>query len=251
MKSKWRGIVSIALFIVVWEIAVRYHWVETYALASPTMVGTQIIHLFATGELQRHILASMSRIFFGYGIALVTGVVFGVLMGWFKVIDEFVDPIVEIFRPVSPLAILPLAILWLGIGQASKVFVVAYACVFPIMLNTYAGVRSVPQSSIEAARIMGAAPDEMLRKVVFYHSLPLIMTGARISFAVALIVIIAAEMVAANSGLGYMILTAQQTFHTTDLFAGIVTIATIGFLGDRLLRLLRTLLCPWYVETKH
>jgi len=250
MSSKIRGLLSIIGLLVVWEAAVRFHFVEAFALTSPTMIVQDMAHLIATGELQRHIAASMTRILAGYSVALVAGVFVGVLMGWFKLLDDFIDPIVEVFRPVSPLAILPLAILWLGIGQASKVFVVAYGCVFPIMLNTYAGVRSVPRSTIEAARIMGARPDEMLRKVVLPHSLPLIMTGARISFAVSLIVIIAAEMVAADTGLGYMILTAQQTFHTSDLFAGIVTIAIIGFVGDRLLRLLRARLCPWYVESE-
>jgi NitT/TauT family transport system permease protein len=250
MNSKLRGLLSIIGLLIVWEAAVRLHVVETFALSSPTVIVKEMAHLIATGELQRHIAASMTRILAGYSVALVVGVFVGLLMGWFKLLDDFIDPIVEVFRPVSPLAILPLAILWLGIGQTSKVFVVAYGCVFPIMLNTYAGVRSVPRSTIEAARIMGARPDEMLRKVVLPHSLPLIMTGARISFAVSLIVIIAAEMVAADTGLGYMILTAQQTFHTSDLFAGIVTIAIIGFVGDRLLRLLRTRLCPWYVESE-
>jgi NitT/TauT family transport system permease protein len=250
MNSRFRGAVSIILFLAIWEAAVRLQLVQTFTLSSPTMIVADIGHLLATGELQKNIAASMTRILIGYSLALLLGGTIGIVMGWFRVIDDFVDPIIEMFRPVSPLAILPLAILWLGIGEQSKIFIVTYACIFPIMLNTYAGVRGVPRSTIEAARILGAQPDEMLRKVALHLSLPLIMTGARISFAVALIVIIAAEMVAADSGLGYMILTAQQTFHTTDLFAGIVTIALIGFIGDRFLRLLRSWLCPWYVETE-
>jgi NitT/TauT family transport system permease protein len=153
-------------------------------------------------------------------------------------------------RPVSPLAILPLAILWLGIGQASKIFVIWYGCVFPILLNTYAAVRGVPRSTVEAARTLGARTDEVLRWVVVNHSIPMMLTGARISFAVGMIVIIAAEMVAAEAGLGYMILTAQQTFRTPDLYVGIVTIALIGFCGDRIIRLTRARLCPWHVENE-
>jgi ABC-type nitrate/sulfonate/bicarbonate transport system permease component len=191
----------------------------------------------------------MSRVVAGYLLALVSGVVLGGLMGWFRWFDDIVDPLIELFRPVSPLALLPLAILWLGIGQASKIFVIWYGCLFPILLNTYAGVRSAPSSNIEAAQTLGANSGEMLRHVVFFNSLPLIMTGARISFAVGMIVIIASEMVAADQGLGYMILTAQQTFRTTELYVGIVTIALIGFAGDRLLRALRAKLCPWYVES--
>jgi ABC-type nitrate/sulfonate/bicarbonate transport system permease component len=161
-----------------------------------------------------------------------------------------VDPIVELVRPVSPLALLPLSILWLGIGQASKIFTIWYGCVFPILINTYSGVRSVPQSSVEATKIMGAAPDEMLCRVVFFHSLPMVLTGARISFAVGMIVIVAAEMVASQSGLGYMILTAQQTFQTPQLFVGIVTIAIIGFIGDRVLRSIRGWVCPWINDSR-
>lgn len=250
MTSQVRAFISIMLFLIIWEAAVRFHLVQTFVLASPTMTISDMLRLLSTGELQRNVIASMTRIAMGYSLALLLGVLIGVVMGWFRAVDDFVDPIIEMFRPVSPLAILPLAILWFGIGEEAKIFIVTYACIFPIMINTYAGVRSVPRSNVEAAKILGAQPDEMLCKVALQHSLPLIITGARISFAVALIVIIAAEMVAADSGLGYMILTAQQTFHTTDLFAGIVTIAIIGFLGDRLLRLLRAWLCPWYVETE-
>ena len=250
MTSKTRGLISIVVLLVVWEAVVRFHLVQAFALSSPTTIIEQMVHLTATGELPRNVAASMVRIIAGYSMSLVFGAVIGILMGSFKILDDFMDPVIEVFRPVSPLAILPLAILWLGIGQTSKIFVVAYGCIFPIMLNTYAGVRSVPRSTIEAAKILGAQRDEMLLKVVLPHSLPLIMTGARISFAVSLIVIIAAEMVAADTGLGYMILTAQQTFHTPDLFVGIVTIAVIGFTGDRLLRLLRVKLCPWYIESE-
>ncbi len=250
MTARVRGFISIGSFLLIWEAAVRLQFVPTFTLAAPSAIMLNIVRLLGTGELQTHVAASMTRIVFGYSIALILGVVIGIIMGWFRTIDDYVDPIIEIFRPISPLAILPLAILWFGIGQASKLFIIAYACIFPIMLNTYAGVRSVPKSSIEAARIFGAQADEILLRVVLNHSLPLIMTGARISFAVALIVIIAAEMVAADTGLGYMILTAQQTFHTVDLFAGIVTIAVIGLIGDRILRMARTWLCPWYAETE-
>jgi len=207
-----------------------------------------MLELMGTGVLPGHIAASMTRVFSGYVVALVTGVVLGALMGWFRWFDDIVDPIVELFRPVSPLAILPLAILWLGIGQTSKIFVVWYGCFFPILLNTYAGVRSVPKSLVEAASTLGATSPEMMRHVVFFHSLPMIMTGARISLAVGMIVIIASEMVAADRGLGFMILTAQQTFSTIELYVGIVTIAMIGFAGDRVLRVLRKRLCAWHIE---
>jgi ABC-type nitrate/sulfonate/bicarbonate transport system permease component len=248
MTSATRRLASVVGLLVIWELSVQLGLAPKFLLAPPSAIVVEIWRLTSSGALLQHIGASMGRMLGGYALALVTGVVLGGLMGWFRWLDDIVDPIVELVRPVSPLAILPLAILWLGIGQGSKIFVIWYGCFFPILLNTYSGVRGVPKSTVEAARILGADADELLRRVVFYHALPLIMTGARISFAVGMIVIIAAEMVAADKGLGYMILTAQQTFQTPELYAGIVTIAVIGFLGDRAIRVIRTRLCPWHVE---
>lgn len=248
MTSRTRRLVSVATLLLVWEAVVRAGLVPSFLLPAPTTVAVEMYELLRDGRLPADIAVSMTRMLSGYFIALASGVLLGGFMGWFRWLDDFMDPLIELVRPVSPLAILPLAILWLGIGQASKIFVIWYGCFFPILLNTYAGVRSVPKSTVEAARILGATSDETLRRVVFFHSLPPILTGARISFAVGMIVIIAAEMIAADRGLGYMILTAQQDFQTADLYAGIVTIAAIGFVGDRLIRWLRRRICPWYVE---
>lgn len=250
MISSVRRIAVVIVLLIVWELSVRLQLVSGFVLAAPSTIVDNAIRLLASGELLVHIRASMSRMLAGFFLALVSGVIVGGLMGWFRWLDDLFDPLVELVRPVSPLAILPLAILWLGIGQASKVFVIWYGCFFPILLNTYAAVRGVPRSTVEAARTLGAQTDEMLRWVVFNHSIPLVMTGARISFAVGMIVIIAAEMVAADAGLGYMILTAQQTFRTADLYVGIVTIALIGFAGDRVIRFARARLCPWHVENE-
>jgi NitT/TauT family transport system permease protein len=248
MTSGMRRATSVITLLLVWEAAVRAGLAPSFLLSAPSAIALEIYRLTLTGSLPQNVAASMTRVLTGYFLAMASGILLGGLMGWFRVLDDFVDPLVELVRPVSPLAILPLAILWLGIGQASKIFVIWYACVFPILLNTYAGVRGVPKSSVEAARTLGAASDEILCRVVFFHSLPAILTGARISFAVGMIVIIAAEMVAADRGLGYMILTAQQNFQTPELYAGIVTIAALGFIGDRIIRGLRARICPWYVE---
>ena len=239
---------SILTFLFVWETSVHFGFVKPFLVSAPSSILREMYDMTLSGVLPGHIAASMKRVLTGYVIALGTGIILGGLMGWFRWLDDLLDPLVELFRPVSPLAILPLAILWLGIGETSKIFIVWYACVFPVLLNTYAGVRSVSKSSVEAALTLGADSDEMLRRVIFFNSLPMAMTGARISFSVAMIVIIASEIIASSEGLGYLILTAQQTFHTEELYVGIVTIAIIGFVGDRILRGVRQILCPWYVE---
>eukprot|EP01037_Dinobryon_pediforme_P042605 gene42605-53090_t len=195
-------------------MSVRFGLVKPFLVSAPSSILREMIDMTLSGVLPGHIAASMKRVLTGYLIALGTGIVLGGLMGWFRWLDDVLDPLVELFRPVSPLAILPLAILWLGIGETSKIFIVWYACFFPVLLNTYAGVRGVSKSSVEAALTLGASSDEMLRRVVFYNCLPLAMTGARISFSVGMIVIIASDIIASSQGLGYLILTAQQTFHT-------------------------------------
>lgn len=249
MTRRFRRAGSVLLFLFLWEAVCWLGWVPRFLVVPPTGIAVELARMAASGELFVHIAVSMTRVLAGYGLALVSGIAFGLLMGWYRAVDDVVDPLVELVRPVSPLAILPLAILWFGIGQASKIFVIWYGCFFPILLNAYTGVRSVPRPAIEAARTLGADADELLRRVILNHSIPLILTGARISFAVGMIVMVASEMINADRGLGYLILTAQQTFKTAELYVGIVTIALLGFIGDRFIRWLRTKLCPWYVET--
>ena len=205
MNSHIRRLVSVAIFLTVWELSVKTGLTSSFLLSPPSTIVVHLYELVVNGTLLVNIQASMGRLLVGYFLALASGVLLGGLMGWYRWIEDIIDPIVELMRPVSPLAILPLTILWLGIGQTSKIFVIWYACFFPILLNTYAGARSVPRSTVEAAQILGVSADEMFCRVLFHHSLPAILTGARISFAVGMIVIIAAEMVAADRGLGYMI----------------------------------------------
>lgn len=249
MTRQYRRVTSVLCFLLLWEIASRIELVPKFLLVPPSVIAVALWGMLRDGTLLSHIGASMARVLAGYALALVSGVVIGLLMGWYRFIDDVVDPLVELVRPISPLAILPLAILWFGIGEPSKYFVIWYGCFFPILLNAYTGVRSVPRSTIEAAKTLGAQSAELLAKVILNHSLPLMLTGARISFAVGMIVMVAAEMINADRGLGYMILTAQQTFRTSELYVGIVTIAVIGYAGDRVIRWTKEVLCPWYVET--
>jgi NitT/TauT family transport system permease protein len=249
MNDRLIRIASVCTFLLLWEAVSRAEVVPKFLLVPPSVVATSLMSMLGDGTLMPNILASMGRVLVGYGLAVVAGITLGMLMGWFSVVDSVLDPIVELVRPVSPLAILPLSMLWFGIGEPSKYFVICYGCFFPILINTFVGVRGIPKSTVEAARTLGANTWELLVKVILKSGLPMMLAGARISFAVGMIVMVAAEMINADRGLGYMILTAQQTFNTINLYVGIVTIAIIGFIGDRVIRLLRKLLCPWYVES--
>ena len=245
-----RKLLSPLLLLVIWEIASRYHILNPLVAPPPSSVAVDIFAMIKSGALLTTLAATFQRIIIGFLIAAVVSIAIGTLMARVRLIEDVVDPVVELIRPVSPLAIFPLAILWFGIGDASKVFLIALSCSFPIILNTYAGVRSIDVSYIRAARSLGATPAEVITKVVVPGSLPHVFTGIRIAWGIALIVIIASEMIGATEGLGYMVLQAQQTFRVERVFAGIVIIGVIGFATDQGLRALRRKLLPWYREAQ-
>lgn len=246
MKAKF---ISPLVLLALWEIAVRSGWLDSRLIAPPSVIFVKLWQLARSGELGTALSLSLLRVIAGFLIATVLGVALGACMARLRSVEIAFDPLVELFRPVSPLALFPLFILWFGIGEASKIFIVAFACIFPIILNTYAGVRSIDANLFRASRSLGAGPWEIMRTVVLPGSLPQIFTGLRIGWGIALIVIIAAEMIGASAGIGYMVLDAQQTFRIPRVFAGIIVIGGLGFLTDLGFRWLRRRLLPWYRET--
>jgi NitT/TauT family transport system permease protein len=239
-------ILSPLALLLVWELAGRSGLVNTQILPPPSRALADLAHLIASGELLKAISASLYRIVCGFAIAVVVGITLGATMARSRLFDLLLDPLVELLRPISPLAIFPLALLWFGIGDASKVFIIALAASFPVILNTYAGVRGIEPNLFRAAQSMGASPLEIFTSIVLPGSLPQIFTGVRLAWGISLIVIIAAEMVGASVGIGYMVLEAQQTFRTERVFAGIIVIGLFGFLTDLGFRRLRRLILPWY-----
>lgn len=213
-------------------------------------VFLEIWRLFVGGSLVTDIAASFRRVVIGVLIAVAGSVVIGCLMARSRTAEALFDPLVELIRPVSPLAMFPLALLWFGIGDASKVFLIALACSFPVILNMYAGVRSIDPALILAARSLGATSWEIFSRVAWRASLPHIFTGVRLAWGIALIVIIASEMIGSVSGLGYMVLIAQQTFRVERVFAGIIVIGVLGFATDQCLRALHRRLLPWHPDMR-
>ncbi|HEX7075673.1 MAG TPA: ABC transporter permease [Hyphomicrobiaceae bacterium] len=238
------------MLLVIWEAASRLGFVNQHILPAPSAIAATLFELIWSLELLHHLAASMYRIFTGFAIAVVSSVVLGLLMARFHLIEMVFDPLVELLRPVSPLAIFPVAILWFGIGDASKIFLVALACSFPIILNTYAGVRAIDVNYIRAARSLGANGWEIIYKVIWVSCLPHVFTGLRISWGISLIVIVAAEMIGSDSGIGYLILDAQQTFRIERVYAGVFVIGVVGFATDQIFRYLRRALLPWHREMR-
>jgi ABC-type nitrate/sulfonate/bicarbonate transport system permease component len=245
-----KRLISPLVVLLVWEIIARAGWVNPFLVPAPSTVLVALGNMLWSAELLVNLYVSLKRIIAGFAIAVVVSVLIGILMARITVVELLFDPLVELIRPVSPLAILPLAILWFGIGEASKIFLVALACAFPIILNTYAGVRSIDVNYVRAARSLGASNGEVLRRIVLPGCMPQTFTGIRIAWGIALIVIIAAEMIGGQSGIGYMILDAQQTFRVERVFAGIIAIGVLGVLTDLGFRYVRSHALPWHREVR-
>jgi len=233
-----------------WELLARFGLINTLLLPPPSKAFADLMVLVSSGYLWKALYASLFRVVCGFAFAVTVGVILGMAMARIRPINDFFDPLVELLRPISALALFPLAILWFGIGDGSKIFVIAFAASFPVILNTFAGARSIDTNLIRASRSLGATEFEIFRGVVLPASLPYIFTGVRLACGVSLIVIIAAEMIGATVGMGYMVLEAQQTFRTERVFAGIFVIGLIGFATDLGFRRLRRWLLPWYRETE-
>ncbi|CAM5372646.1 ABC transporter permease [Eoetvoesiella caeni] len=247
---KLRKLSSPIIVLALWELTSRMGWIDPLLVPPPSLIFVELWRLIINGDLFVALAASLERVIAGFLIAVVFGVTIGALMARSQWIEDAVDPLVELLRPVSPLAIFPLAILWFGIGEASKIFIVALACVFPVILNTYSGVRSIDASLFRASQSLGASETEIFRKVALRGSLPQMFTGIRLAWGIALIVIIAAEMIGAVRGIGYMVLEAQQTLRVERVFAGVFVIGLLGFVTDLGFRAMQRNMLPWYQPAK-
>ncbi|MCU1675453.1 MAG: transporter permease [Frankiales bacterium] len=237
-----RSTVAIAAFLGLWELAPRLGLVDKVFLPPFSTVARAWWTLAGNGQLASHTQASLGRAITGFGLAISVAVPLGLLIGWYRGLAATLNPLLEIFRNTAALALLPVFVLILGIGETSKIAIVFYSCTWPILLNTVAGVRSVDPLLIKSARSMGLSPARLFIKVVLPASLPTIFTGIRLAGAYSVLVLIAAEMVGAKAGLGFLINYAQSNFLIPQMYAGIVTISLLGLaLNLGLLRLERRL----------
>ncbi|MEE9564266.1 MAG: ABC transporter permease [Candidatus Hydrothermarchaeaceae archaeon] len=214
-------------------------------LPAPSNVLLTLGKLLKSGELATHVSVSLYRALLGFLLAVVIAVPHGILIAWFRTVEDITNPLVELFRPIPAVALIPVAILWFGIGNVSKIVIIAFACYFPIILNTISGVRQVDVNLLKVAKLFGANRMQTLTKIILPSALPFIMTGLRLGIAVALILLIITEMIGARSGLGFMIIDAEYTFKTERMFAGIFTIGVIGFLLNEIMVRIERKLTKW------
>lgn len=226
-------IYAFAAILIVWQLVVSLTQAHIAILPPPLLTAETFINLLMSGELFTHIVASLGRVVAAWAIAAIIAVPLGLAMGFWRPFERVLDPVVELFRPISPLAWIPLAILWFGIGETGKVFIIFIATFFPIILNTVAGVKSVDPVLIRAGRVLGCNDDAILfRKVVLPAAMPSIVVGFRISFGTGWAAIIAAELVAAQSGLGYLIADGMEILRSDMVLVGMVVIGLLGVLID-------------------
>jgi len=238
----------VLLFFTVWEMIVRLGVFPAYLLSPPSAVLATFFRLLLYGDLLTHICYSLFRALSGFALAVAVGVPLGLAIGWSKLADDLCSPLIELFRPLPAVALIPVAILWLGIGDAFKIFIIFFACFFSILLNTVSGAKNLDVTLVKAARSMGANDGQVLRRVIFPGALPSILTGMRIALGVSLVLLVVSEMIAASYGLGYLIRNAELTFKTDVMYAGIFTIGILGYALNEVMMLLTRRLLRWRPE---
>lgn len=237
--------VVIALFLLLWQLAPTLGLVDEVFLPPFSVVAQAFADLVTSGEMWTHVSASLSRSLAGYSLALVAGIPVGIAIAWYKPVADFLNPILEMFRNTAALALLPVFLLILGIGETSKVAIVVYASFFPILLNTITGVRTVDPLLVKSAASLGFSPIRLFQKVILPAALPSIFTGLRMAAASSILVLLAAEMFGARAGLGYLITAAQQNFAIPNMYAGILAISLLGLAFNGLLVALERRLSRW------
>lgn len=225
----------IIIILILWEALPRTGLIDQALLPTASTVFMALGDLLISGKLLTHISISFERAFIGFSLAAITMIPLGLAMGWYRTLEEIADRLVQACRQTSALSLFPLFILLFGIGELSKVVIIFWATQWPILLNTINGVKNVDPLLIKAARSMGLSDISLFRKVLLPAAAPSIFTGIRLSAAYAIAVLVAAEMIGANAGLGFLVINSQEVFKIPDMYAAIITLAVLGIAINHLL----------------
>ncbi len=234
------------LLIVLWQFFVQVGWLSTRVLPAPTGVVQAGIQLAKSGELLRHIGVSTWRAFLGFAIGGGIGLVLGLLNGIFPISEKLLDTSIQMIRNVPHLALIPLVILWFGIGEESKLFLVALGVMFPIYLNTYHGIRTVDPGLIEMGKVYGLKQAALFWQIILPGALPSILVGVRYALGIMWLTLIVAETIAADSGIGYMAMNAREFMQTDVVVLSILIYALLGKLADMAARVLEEKWLAWH-----
>jgi ABC-type nitrate/sulfonate/bicarbonate transport system permease component len=247
--GKPAGAILILLLLVGWELAAR-SLVHSTSFPRMSTVMQSWYDLVVNGDIPSALLVTLQRMAIGYALAAVVGVAIGLLMGKFRFVHNLLEPMIELLRPIPSPAYIPIAILFLGIGSTMKIVLIFVATLFPIIVNTYAGVTGVNAALVDTGRTFGLSQLQSIRQVVIPAASPLIFAGLRISLAIALILAVISEMVAGNDGVGYFILYNQQSFLIPEMYAGILSLAVMGYALNRIFLVIEKRVIGWHIQSR-
>jgi len=223
--------VSLSLALLAWAAFARYFAIPDL-VPTPAATFGMGLQMLRSGALLDHVAISLERILVGYLAGCALGIVIGTLMGRIPIVTQFTDPLLQLLRPISPVALVPLSIIWFGIGDLSRYFIIFYGVVIIMIMNTAAGVASVPHIRLNAARCLGARPGQIFLRIMIPSAVPYILTGMRVALGFAFMGIVAAEMIGAQSGIGYLIMQSRTLLRTDIMFVGLVTLGVVGAIID-------------------
>ena len=250
IKKVVNVIVGFGVLLLIWQLAVTFGGYNKALFPSPLDVINAFKELVLEGTLWIHIKDSMIRFGIGYSISILAGVTLGLLLGWFKNLWGFINPVVQLLRPISPMAWLPFIVLWVGIGDVPAIVIIFIAGFFPILLSTVAAVGQVDATYLKVANNFGMKQPHILTKIIFPAILPNVMTGIHLALGTAWVFLVAGEMVGAQSGLGYLIIDARNNMRVDTLMTAIIMIGLIGLLLDTLIRFFEKIIFKrWLVNS--
>ena len=234
-EKKILGTLSVALFLIAWEAVGNWlKLINPMFMSAPSLIWNAAVQLFVSGEIWNDLYVSGIEFGWGYLLSVVVGVPFGIAIGWYKKFAYICDPFVNAMNATPRVALLPLVIIWLGIGILSKVGIIFLGAVFPLIINTRDGVKTTPHNLLTAARSFGASEWQIFRSVVIPSTVPFILTGLRLGIGRALIGVMVGELYAATAGIGFMITVAGATFQTDKVFVGVLIFAITGMIATEL-----------------
>ena len=246
VKSKLSGYLLVFGLLILWECVSRTSVVNPVFFPPFSKVLGTLSHMVFTAEAWKNIGSTLLRCFFGYFIACAVGIPVGILMGRSRRFFHLLEPLTEMLRPIPSAAVIPVAILFLGIGDNMKIFIVVYACLWPVLINSLDGVRSIDPVLIETGKTFDLPRGRFLLSIVIPAASPHFVTGMRISLAIALILSITVEMIAGNNGIGFHILDSERSFHFPEMYAGIFLIGVIGYSANFIFVKLSDRVMKWH-----
>ncbi|HEY7555468.1 MAG TPA: ABC transporter permease [Candidatus Binatia bacterium] len=245
-EKKILGTASVGIFLVLWELVGNtFKLINPMFMSAPSLVFNAAIQLFSSGEIFNDLYVSGIELFWGYLLSALFAIPFGIMIGWYKKVSHIFDPFVNAMNATPRVALLPLVIIWLGIGILSKVGIIFLGAVFPILINTRDGVKTTPHNLLTAARSFGASEWMIFKTVVLPSTIPFILSGLRLGLGRAIVGVMVGELYAATAGIGFMITVAGATFQTDKVFVGVAVFALTGMLGMELLTRVEKRFSSW------